>query len=105
LKRNSKAIQVRDSKLARILDVNAIVLYPFIFFAEKNPDAFLINHEFIHVDQIRRHGIGKFYFLYLYEYLQHRLKKKNHFEAYMAISFEKEAYTHQNNLAYLEQKA
>lgn len=100
LKRLSKPVLVKDSKLARVLDVNAIVLYPFIFFADRSPDPFIVNHEFIHVQQIKRHGVGKFYFLYLYEYLRHRLKKKRHYEAYMAISFEKEAYENQHNLAY-----
>lgn len=80
--------------------MNAIVLYPFIFFADKNPDQYIVNHEFIHVHQIKRLGIMKFYILYLYEYLQLRMKKKTHFEAYMEISFEREAYGNQHNLAY-----
>lgn len=100
LKRISNPILVKDSKLARKLNVNAIVLYPFIFFGDKNPDEFIVNHEFIHINQIRKFGALKFYILYLYEYLQHRIKKKNHYEAYMAISFEKEAYANQHNLAY-----
>ncbi len=95
---------IHPSFLARFLRVNAIVLYPFIFFAEKNPSSELINHELIHVDQIRRHGFMGFYFLYLKEYLSHRKNGQGHDEAYRNISFEKEAYAHQHDLNYLPKK-
>ncbi len=89
-------ILIKNSRVARLLSVHAIVLYPFIFFADKNPDQVLLNHELIHVDQIKRHGVLKFYYLYLKEYFLLRLKGKKHYEAYKGISFEEEAYRKQN---------
>lgn len=89
-------ILIKNSRVARMFSVHAIVLYPFIFFADKNPDQILINHELIHVDQINRLGVLKFYFLYLKEYGTLRLKGKKHDEAYKGISFEEEAYRRQN---------
>lgn len=89
-------ILIKNSRVARLFSVHAIVLYPFIFFADKNPEQVLINHELIHVEQIKNHGMLKFYFLYLKEYVVLRFKGKKHNEAYKAISFEEEAYRRQN---------
>lgn len=89
-------IPVKNSLIARILKVQAIVLYPFIFFADKKPDEILINHEMIHVAQIRKLGVLRFYFHYMREYFLNRLKGQKHNEAYRSISFEKEAYEKQN---------
>ncbi|AUN99543.1 hypothetical protein DOM21_03125 [Bacteriovorax stolpii] len=83
---------VKNSLIAKLLRVDGIVLYPFIFFASKNPNDVLIHHEMIHVDQMKRVGVWRFYFLYLKEYCACRLKGMNHHKAYMAISFEVEAY-------------
>lgn len=88
-------IIVKRSRVARLLKVHAIVLYPFIFFAEKNPGEILVNHEMIHVEQIKRLGVLKFYYLYLKEYFGMRFKGLDHQHAYHEISFEKEAYENQ----------
>ena len=45
--------------------IGAITLYPFIFF-HGIPTEKLRKHEYIHVEQIRRLGWFKFYFLYFY---------------------------------------
>ena len=94
-----KIIMVKNSKLARFFKVAGIVIYPFVFFADSDPDAVLINHEMIHVNQIKKNGYLVFYFLYLKEYLANRAKGMNHNEAYFAISFEKEAYENQHKLS------
>lgn len=91
---------VRNSLLAKILKVEGIVLYPFIFFYSANPSVKIINHELIHILQIKRDGFFKFYFTYLKEYLQLRMKGLNHHDAYLAISYEAEAYSHQGDLTY-----
>lgn len=94
-------ILVKNSRVARLLKVHAIVLYPFIFFAEENPGDVLVNHEMIHVAQIRRVGALKFYYQYLKQYCSQRISGKTHQQAYRCISFEKEAYDNQNNLNYI----
>lgn len=93
---------IKNSYLAKILRVNGIVLYPFVFLAPKNPDPYLINHESIHWDQIKRVGVLNFYYTYLKEYVSSRKQGMNHDQAYRAISFEKEAYENDQNLAYLK---
>lgn len=78
-----------------MINVDAIVLFPFIFFRSKDPDEVLISHELVHVDQIRREGMPQFYCKYLLEYFLMRLKKVPHNQAYRSISYEKEAYEKQ----------
>lgn len=92
-------ITIKNSWVAKVLGVDGIVLYPFIFFASKDPDQILINHELIHVSQIRRDGLWHFYFNYLKEYAIHRFQKKSHLEAYRSISYEVEAYDNQEKLS------
>lgn len=97
----SKVKMKYNSRIAKILNVRGIVIYPFVLFASATPDEFLLNHELIHLKQIKQHGVLKFYLLYLKEYSQHRLAGKSHDAAYRSISFEKEAYENQHNLQYL----
>ena len=92
IKKTFKPIIVKNSSIAKILKVEGIVLYPFVFFASANPERILVDHEMIHVGQIQKEGCFKFYFLYLVEYIKLRLDKKNHHEAYRSISYEIEAY-------------
>ena len=87
---------IKNSKIANLLKVDGIVLYPFILFSSDIPSQVLINHELIHVQQIKRIGAVKFYFHYLKEYFQLRLKGNTHHNAYRSISFEKEAYEKQH---------
>ncbi len=77
--------------IAKKLGVEAIVLYPFILFADSPSDS-LLTHELIHIKQIELHGALAFYTQYLCEYLQGRYQKMSHQEAYLNISFEKQAY-------------
>jgi len=71
-----------------------------MLFSEERPSVKIINHELIHIQQVRRDGVIRFYFNYLKEYTQFRLKGIQHKEAYLAISYEVEAYSNQNNLTY-----
>lgn len=91
---------VRNSTLAKILKVEGIVLYPFIFFSSARPSVKIINHELVHILQVKRDGVFKFYFKYLTEYLKFRMKGLNHNDSYLAISYEVEAYQHQGDLTY-----
>lgn len=59
-------------------------------FEETEPST--INHEMVHLEQIEKLGMIKFYFLYLKEYFMNLIKYRNHTKAYENISFEIEAY-------------
>lgn len=59
-----------------------------------------IRHEVIHTKQcIELLGVF-FYIIYLVEWLIRLSKARNAHEAYRSISFEKEAYTHENEVDY-----
>jgi hypothetical protein len=84
--------------------IRGIVLYPFVIYAPKRPDAILEHHEYIHWQQIKVFGFFNFYGLYVREYLRGRRKGLNHDQAYREISFEKEAYQQEQNFHYLVSK-
>jgi hypothetical protein len=82
----------------------ALTLFPFIIVgdaAQKN-DRILINHEQIHIRQQGELLIVPFFIWYLIEYLVRLLQYQNHQQAYMNISFEREAYRHEKDKYYLE---
>jgi hypothetical protein len=63
-----------------ILGVSGIVLYPFIFVDNKN-NKILINHELIHIEQIKDCGVIMFYILYLWYWIKFGFSyRKNLFE-------------------------
>ena len=80
----------------KLFNIEAITLYPVVFFADNNPSKTLISHEQIHLNQIKKDGVLKFYSKYLFEYISLRLKGFNHHSAYMNISYEIEAYKGQD---------
>ena len=61
--------------IPKILRVGAITLYPFILYKRSKADLqttpdylkAVFKHEYIHIEQVRRMGWFKFYFLYLIE--------------------------------------
>ncbi|MCM1292357.1 MAG: hypothetical protein NC111_02945 [Bacteroides sp.] len=61
----------------------------------------MINHERIHTAQMRELLFIPFYIIYFLEWLMRLIQHRNWFKAYKAISFEKEAYTHGDDLTYL----
>lgn len=97
-------MEIRNARFLRWIGINGIVLWPFVLYADKEPHAQICNHESIHLDQIKRTGVLRFYRRYLSEYLAGRRQGLSHNEAYLNISFEREAYEHQHDLAYLSGK-
>lgn len=88
------------------LSVAAIAIYPFILVktaAYKNDDV-LINHEKIHHRQQLELLILPFYILYFIHYLVNLIAYKSHYQAYLHIVFEKEAYAEECNLQYLAKR-
>lgn len=60
-----------------------------------------INHEMIHTAQMKELLYLPFYLIYFGEWLVRLVTEEN---AYRSISFEKEAYSNENNLTYLENR-
>jgi hypothetical protein len=95
-----KVREIRGSRLARMLGVAAITLYPFALFRDAQPGPELVNHERIHVAQVRTVGWLPFYAGYLGQYARGRLRGLGHAAAYRAIGYEAEAYAHQHDPGY-----
>jgi hypothetical protein len=96
--------------LPRSLNLLGIVLLGFVFlnrraktFKETELNT-LLNHERIHVVQQLELLILPFFILYIGEWLVLLWKYKNINLAYRNISFEKEAYQHAENLAYIPER-
>ena len=81
----------------------AITLYPFVLlrYAADRHDPVLLNHERIHLRQQLELLVIPFYVWYFAEYAWHRARGKNHLEAYLRISFEREAYANEGRPRYL----
>lgn len=86
--------------------VYAMALFPFILVCHEDikKDLSIINHEKIHWRQQIELFILFFYLLYGIFYLYYRLKGQNHFNAYMSIPFEKEAFTNETRLSYIRDR-
>lgn len=78
----------------KLIRMGGIALIPFILYARTREEISesLLKHEYIHVEQVRKLGWFRFYFLYLWYYFKNLIKFRNHDEAYYQIPFEKEAY-------------
>ena len=98
--RNSFIQRLLSNKLLYI-DICAITLYPFVFVRDESDDI-TNNHESIHLAQQKELFIIPFYILYAYEYFRNKLKGMDNDSAYRNISFEREAYSNQKNLTYLQ---
>ena len=86
------------------MKANGMALFPFILVRLKNPSPTLLNHERIHLRQQLELLIIPFYIWYLLEYGWNRLKYKDHYYAYRKISFEAEAFAHDQDLSYLKKR-
>jgi hypothetical protein len=84
--------------------VDGMTLWPFVLVRRPNPDAVLINHEQIHLRQQLELGLVFFYLWYLLEYLYRRIQYDDHYSAYRNISFEREAFNNDKDMAYLAKR-
>ncbi|GEC77527.1 hypothetical protein [Flavobacterium aquatile] len=84
-----------------------LTFYPFVFLADKDDklNEVFINHERIHIRQQLELLIVPFYLWYITEYLFRLLQYGDRKKAYYSISFEKEAYTNEKDLAYLKSRS
>ncbi|HJS00284.1 MAG TPA: hypothetical protein VJ780_05050 [Flavobacterium sp.] len=83
-----------------------LTAYPFVFLKyridKENP--VFINHERIHLRQQLELLILPFFIWYFLEYLILLLKYNNKNHAYRNISFEREAYSNETDLDYLQNR-
>lgn len=100
-------IIVRNSRIPKMLsiviDVYAITIWPFVFIRD-NGNEITINHESIHIKQQEELWIIPFYVLYLFEWIKNLISDMNKRDAYLNISFEKEAYNNQKDFTYLQKR-
>lgn len=86
---------IENSRLPHLLGANGVTIYPFVFIDCSVKNAVvsrLIQHEWIHVGQIRKLGICRFYFTYFWQFMVKFLKYGDRDKAYRSISYEIEAY-------------
>lgn len=85
----------------------SITLFPFVLIKYKDDkkNKVLINHEKIHLQQQIELLILPFYIWYALEFLINLMRFKNSNQAYLNISFEREAYFNENNLSYLSNRS
>ncbi len=86
--------------------VSAITFWPFILVKHSHlkADERLICHEMIHLRQQVELLVLPFYLWYLTEYLVRLIQYRNRHQAYVNISFEREAYAHESTPDYLSQR-
>jgi len=84
-----------------------MTIYPFVFLkdARLKTDVNLINHEHIHLRQQLELLILPFYLWYGIEFMIRLLVYRNWKNAYMNISFEREAYANEKDLNYLKSRS
>lgn len=82
----------------------ALTIWPFILVKKHiyKKDKILINHEKIHLRQQIELFWAPFFLWYVVEFIIKLIIYKNWNLAYRAISFEREAYTNENNPDYLK---
>ncbi|MCF0187112.1 MAG: hypothetical protein HUJ98_11555 [Bacteroidaceae bacterium] len=83
----------------------AITLFGLVFTRHRDRlDKYMLNHELIHCRQQLEWLYVPFFALYLAEWLWYMARYRNWDRAYMAISFEREAYANDHNLEYLKHR-
>jgi hypothetical protein len=90
-----------DSWFARLIGVGAITLYPFVFVATKRDETpmSMVQHEWVHVRQLRTLGWFGFYASYLWKYVVGVFRYGSRDKAYMSVSYEVEAYAQEHTVA------
>ncbi len=75
-----------------------------IIFAKGECDSVTINHEMIHTDQMKELCYVFFYLLYVIEWAARFVIYRDYMKAYRRISFETEAYAHQDDMNYIKDR-
>ena len=82
---------------------DGVVLWPFIVVrrAELRHNKIFMNHERIHLKQQVEMLVIFFFVWYFFEYFIRFIKYGDSYKAYSRISFEREAYANEKDLAYI----
>lgn len=82
------------------------VLFPFVFLKDRKlkSNPVFMNHERIHFRQQMELLVILFFIWYGIEFLIRWFQYRNKYQAYLNISFEREAYQNENALDYLNQR-
>ncbi len=85
----------------------AVTIFPFIILKRKESkdDFVLINHEKIHIRQQLELLWILFFIWFALEYLFRLIQYRNSYLAYKNISFEREAYAHEYDIDYLQNRS
>lgn len=88
------------------LKVSGMAIFPFILLkhAHLKNDEVIIRHETIHLRQELELLIIPFYILYLINYAINLWRYRDHYQAYRNIIFEREAYTGEADITYLQKR-
>lgn len=97
--------KVIETKLVPRGNILAITLFGLVFTRDrKQIDRYVLNHELIHCQQQFEWLYIPFFILYAAEWLWHYVRFCDADKAYLAISFEREAYANDHNLGYLSRR-
>lgn len=101
-----KPIIIYNSKITKYFNLDGLVLYPFIFISEckENTSLTILKHEFIHIEQINRHGIFQFYYRYFKYILKIFNETDDIIRGFIENEFEEEAYNRENEPLTNEEK-
>jgi hypothetical protein len=91
---------LRIVKVPYLFGYKAMAIYPFVLVVGEM-NLITMNHERIHFEQIKKDGFFAFYLSYLFQYFKNRILGMKHFDAYMNISYEIEAYGNERNMDYM----
>ena len=85
----SKIKVIYNSYITRFLNLDGLVLYPFVLLSTSNDETLpsILKHEVTHVHQVEREGFCKFYFQYC---------KNTWFDSYINNIYEQEAFEKEN---------
>jgi len=84
-----------------------ITFFPFVFMvdAKDKSNPIFINHEKIHIRQQMELLVVPFFVWYFVEYGFRLIQYKDRKKAYYSISFEREAYANEKDLAYCKTRS
>lgn len=83
--------------------VTAMAIFPFVLTKGKIGNV-IMNHERIHLRQQVEMLILPFYLFYVIEYFVRLIQYRNLDRAYRNISFEREAYSNEQDFEYLKER-
>ena len=86
-----KTKHIKNSILPKLLGVEAITLYPFVFYRSKAPSPALVYHECIHLRQVVEIGWLRFYVSYVLYWVANKLQGLGQ-DSYYLIPYEEEAF-------------